>query len=325
MARIRTIKPALVDSVDVAKVSREARYFFTVLLMFLDDEGKCEYMPKRLAGLLYPHDDDVDGKMIAEWTEECIAATLLEKYSVDGKDYLRSPTFLTHQVINRPTPSRCPDPEGHQPEPDSVSNPAALIEDSLNTHGGLTEDSMSIPTLLTEDSRRAHGGLTAQEVGNGKKEIGNRNLVICPADPGGPAEQPPDPPPRTTKAQLVAAGAARCLSHLNQVAGKRYTSARPLVARLNQVRVDELELVLESAMLIVDHKTCQWLGDAKMAPYLRPETLWGQTHWPNYLAEAQQWEEAGRPKIEPKPPRQPGRSPLTGNALAAAAKEAARR
>lgn len=324
MARIRTIKPALVDSTDVAKVSREARYFFTILLMFLDDEGKCEYMPKRLAGLLFPHDEDVDGKMLAGWTEECIAATLLEKYSVGNKDYLRSPTFLTHQVINRPTPSRCPDPEGHQQEPDSVSTHDTLTEDSMNTHGGLTEDSLSTPTQLTEGSLNTHGGLTDQEVGSRKKEIGNRKLLICPADPGGPAVQAPDPPPKSTKAQLVAAGASRCLSHLNEVAGKRYTSAKPLVARLNQVRADELELVVEAAILIVDHKTCQWLGDTKMASYLRPETLWGQTHWPNYLADAQQWDEAGRPSSTQKPSRPNGRT-LTGHTLAAAAKEAARR
>jgi hypothetical protein len=207
MARIRTIKPALVDSKDVAKVSREARYFFTILLMFLDDKGKCEFMPKRLAGLLFPHDEDVDGKMVSAWTEECVAATLLEKYTVNGKDYLRSPTFWKHQVINRPTPSRYPNPDGTE---DSLSKPETLTEGSLRAHGendesslsqsgALTEDSMNTHGGLTEDSLRAHGGLIEgslpwkKEEGSRKKEVGNRELTTTPATATREVEEiPPD-------------------------------------------------------------------------------------------------------------------------------------
>ena len=60
MARIRTIKPEFATSPDTGKLSREARLFFLQLLGQLDDEGRQRWMPKALAGELYPYDDDVE-------------------------------------------------------------------------------------------------------------------------------------------------------------------------------------------------------------------------------------------------------------------------
>lgn len=142
MGRIRTIKPEFCSSSHVAKLSREARLFFLVLLTEADDAGRLPYLKKKLAGTLFPYDDDVTPTMIGTWVDECVAQDMIEVYEAAGNLYLNITNFSKHQVVNRPTPSRNPHPP--------------VIDDSLKDHGGLTEDSLKDQCL---------------EIGNRKEEL----------------------------------------------------------------------------------------------------------------------------------------------------------
>lgn len=146
MARIRTIKPDMGESRDISKLSFAARYFFALLLCHLDDDGRAEWMPKKLVGAMYPHDEDVDPKQLKEWLNECINTDLLRMYEVDGIQYIYSPTFTKHQTINKKTESKCPTP----PRTDQESS-------------------------TTEPLREDYGSTTALEVGKEReKEVGSR-------------------------------------------------------------------------------------------------------------------------------------------------------
>jgi len=125
MARIRTIKPRFATSKDTARLSIPARLFFLQLLTELDDEGRLIYSPKKLAGVLYPHDEDVDGSDIRKWVRECCAATMLVVYKHGDTLYLWAPTFTIHQKINRPSPSVLPGPC----DPESEIQEGAIPED----------------------------------------------------------------------------------------------------------------------------------------------------------------------------------------------------
>jgi len=110
MSRIRTVKPEYWEHPKVAKVSRDARLFFLGLLTECDDEGKLRYNAKRLAGVLFGSDDDVDGTVIDAWAAELERADLAYRYTVGDASLLVVPGFTEHQRVSHPSPSRLPNP-----------------------------------------------------------------------------------------------------------------------------------------------------------------------------------------------------------------------
>lgn len=158
MARIRTIKPDMGESRDIAKLSFAARYFFALLLCHLDDEGRAEWLPRKLTGAMYTHDKAVSDADLEGWLDECCAATVLKRYSVDGVDYIFSPTFKKHQTISKFTGSKCPIPT------DSSTTPVPLQEDSGSNPGKCSD---------------GKGKEVGKEVGSrkGKEEL---PTVLCP-------------------------------------------------------------------------------------------------------------------------------------------------
>lgn len=110
MPRIRTIKPDFWQHPKVTRVSRDARLYFLGLLNEADDAGRLRYSGKRLAGVIFPDDDDVSGAEIDQWTDELEAVGLVLRYTIDGAPLLLVVGFTEHQRINRPSPSRLPAP-----------------------------------------------------------------------------------------------------------------------------------------------------------------------------------------------------------------------
>ncbi len=67
MPRIRSIKPELPRDATLAKVPREMRYTFILLLTQADDDGFFIATPRHLLGALYPHDPDItEGDLVRE-------------------------------------------------------------------------------------------------------------------------------------------------------------------------------------------------------------------------------------------------------------------
>lgn len=128
MARIRTIKPEFWQHPKTAAVSRDARLLFLGLLNEADDEGRMRYSPKRLAGVLFPFDDDVTPALLDRWIGELEFAGLVQRYEVDGGSYLAVCGFSEHQRINRKTDSTLPEPPPHALTEAAVMPPHALTE-----------------------------------------------------------------------------------------------------------------------------------------------------------------------------------------------------
>jgi len=157
MARIRTIKPEFCESQDTAALSRDARLFFLQLLTQVDDDGRYVWSAKRVAGALYPFDDDVTPDMVEGWLAECEARNMAKKYSVGGQSYIILTNFDKHQRINRKTDSKLP--------------PPPFTEDVLGSNQPLelqiTEDAVSIHPQLTEVVHREVEVEREVELGNG--------------------------------------------------------------------------------------------------------------------------------------------------------------
>lgn len=75
--------------------------------------------------------------------------------------------------------------------------------------------------------------------------------------------------------------AKEAIDHLNRVAGKAFKHVHrgDLEARL-------VEYSLEEVKAVIDLKAGEWKGDANMARYLRPETLFNRTKFEAYAADA---------------------------------------
>lgn len=169
MARIRTIKPDSAVSLSTQGVSIEARYFFQNLWCHLDDEGRVEWLPKMILAMIFPSEDDpYTVADLNRWLAELESKDgMLRAYTVDGTKYVEAPKFKDHQVISRPSKSRCPAPP----------------DDSRSTHGGLSEDSVNCakngekclsPEVFepkNPDSMSTHGGLSEDSL-RARKEQG---------------------------------------------------------------------------------------------------------------------------------------------------------
>lgn len=70
MARIRTIKPEFASDEKLAKVSRDARLTFVLLVTQADDDGLVPGQIRQLLGCLYPHDQDVTPPLLRGWLGE---------------------------------------------------------------------------------------------------------------------------------------------------------------------------------------------------------------------------------------------------------------
>lgn len=132
--RIRSIKPEFWRSPDTAQLSYFARLLFVGLWNYVDDSGVGDYDEALIRSDLFPR-DPVDEVSVR------IHAALVELYRSDqvtvyqdqktGRQYLKIVNWH-HQVINRPTKSKKPQP---------TSEDMVLIDLSVNAHMYLIEDS----------------------------------------------------------------------------------------------------------------------------------------------------------------------------------------
>lgn len=126
MARSRTIRPSFFTSFTLAKVSRDARLFFTGLWIEADDEGRVIDSPKRLSGAIFPHDEDVTPVIVDGWLHELEGIEAIERYEVEGGRYLHIREFVKHQKPPHPTPSQLPPPPSRNIQ-ESPVNPSGGI------------------------------------------------------------------------------------------------------------------------------------------------------------------------------------------------------
>lgn len=107
MPRIRTIQPHFPRSTSMTRVSRDARLLFVQLWLAADDAGRLRAAPLALAAQLYPADPDALA-LLAPWLDELEREDCIERYAVEGADYLRIVNWRAYQTIQHSTASRLP-------------------------------------------------------------------------------------------------------------------------------------------------------------------------------------------------------------------------
>ena len=112
MSRIRTIKPESSFNEDNFEIERRlgvaARFAWAMLPCHCDREGRFEWKPKALKAQILPYDEGAD---FAQLLDEWVAKKMVQRYTVDGREYGVVVNFHKHQQINvRECKSRHPAP-----------------------------------------------------------------------------------------------------------------------------------------------------------------------------------------------------------------------
>ncbi len=105
MPRIRSLKPEVARDAKLAKVSRESRYTFLLLLTQADDAGYFIATPRTLLGALYPHDPDVTERTLTKELDSLLALGLLRCFDSEDGVIGQIAKFTNHQKIDHPSTS----------------------------------------------------------------------------------------------------------------------------------------------------------------------------------------------------------------------------
>ncbi|WP_371589107.1 hypothetical protein [Streptomyces virginiae] len=115
MARIRTIKPEMFWSEDLASCDVTAMVTFAGLLTQADDSGRFLAHPAIIAGFVWALRIEHTPAHVARDLDQLAAAGIICRYTgCDDKDYLHFVKWEKHQKIDRPSASRMPRCPVHQ-------------------------------------------------------------------------------------------------------------------------------------------------------------------------------------------------------------------
>lgn len=122
------VKPEFWDDEILAQsTSRDTRLLFIGMWNQSDDYGSVKGNAVWLKSKIFPY-DAIKPETFQKWLDELEKGKWILPYVVAGANYFYIRAFTKHQVINRPSKQRNPEP------------PPEIIEDSLNTHGVLIDE-----------------------------------------------------------------------------------------------------------------------------------------------------------------------------------------
>ena len=144
MARKRMISPEIWESSSFSKLSDFAKLVFIGMISQADDEGKGRASPNILRSKLFPDGEEKRVADIKKALSEIALRMSTTIYEVDGDSFYRLDNWHSWQKIDRPTPSKLPDPpQNNIPagERGRSTQNQNFGKDSSRTRRGLVEGS----------------------------------------------------------------------------------------------------------------------------------------------------------------------------------------
>lgn len=249
MARIRSIKPEFCSSADTGALSRDARLFFLQLLTEADDEGRLLWLPRRLCGLLYPFDEDIEPEDLEKWASECESRSMLTLYRNGGVLYLQITNWAKHQRINRASKSKLP---------------SHFDAGSVILQCGLTEGSVSQHGKHSEQVHREQGtGSREQGRGTGNRESSLRSESSTASPSTDLLGQKPEPADLSARrAERLAAVTEDAIAAYNAVMAKPHGKLAKVSKVGRKTRRDHVRRMLTEASEICFDQ----FGDKRVVP-----------------------------------------------------------
>lgn len=108
MPRIRTVKPEHWEDKELPNISLQAHLLWIGIWNFSDDDGVIENDSVLIRSKVFPRRTDIRIEQVREWIDQLVKARFLVPFEYQGESYLLNRTFVTHQKIDRPQPSKIP-------------------------------------------------------------------------------------------------------------------------------------------------------------------------------------------------------------------------
>ena len=198
MARKRMLDPSIWDDEHVGMLSPNAFRLFICCISNADDDGKLLGSARYLRALAFRFSDDVSVEATAGWLDE-IASKMrsFQRYTVAGREYIRFLKWHEYQVINKPTASKLPDPDGPATPAETddygsttvaLRDDSHLIEEKGSKEKGSKEKRREVRTSESEDESDPFDSDTppdtspVQSVFGYYKERIQPQAKLCPTD-----------------------------------------------------------------------------------------------------------------------------------------------
>lgn len=142
MARGRMISRSISTNGQLKRVSLEADFLFGRMIPHLDRDGRTYGDPDVIKATACPLRAELTAEVVGACLSELAAAELIERYELDGEQYVAFPGFAAHQGgfhYDREAESRIPPPD---------------TEGAVRTNSGLTPDEVR---LIEVKSNKAKG------------------------------------------------------------------------------------------------------------------------------------------------------------------------
>ena len=141
MARKRMLSPDIWESSSFSKLSDFAKLVFIGLISNADDSGKGKANPSYIRSRLFPNDEERRITDIKKALSEIALTMSIILYEVNGDSFYLLTNWARWQKIDRPTPSKIPDPPQSVGERGRTTQNADFDESSTNTRRILDEGS----------------------------------------------------------------------------------------------------------------------------------------------------------------------------------------
>lgn len=172
MARKRMISPEIWESQSFGELSMLAKVLFIGMISQADDDGKGVLSAQLLKSRILPYDElriadidkalreighkpsvNADGDKAREEAGHKLSVTY---YEVEGKRYYCFDNWRKWQTINRPIPSKLPNPPIADGEGEGMHSHEVISEHSVNTHGVISEHSRAIEDIKEKNINNTH-------------------------------------------------------------------------------------------------------------------------------------------------------------------------
>jgi len=217
MPRIRTVKPEFFDDEKLGTVSRDARLIFIGLLIFADDYGVVKGNSRWLKARIFPY-DDIPLEMFEGWLLELTDLGIIAPFTASEETYLYIRNFTKHQVIDRPSKSRNPEP------------PQDILEAKASPRRSLADDSTS-PRRILADGKGEGKGREKEREKEREEEVRS-----APSSPREPETPPAEPSQDSQPGEKIAQSAKPKFGPAELVALWNEAGCRPQVQKLTDDR-----------------------------------------------------------------------------------------
>jgi hypothetical protein len=177
MARGRMISGSIATSESFHAMSEYARLTWCMILPHLDDYGTIEGSAAKLKGLTQP----LSARSVAEVAaavREIVDVEILTAYAVDGRVYLRAPSFDRHQVnLHKRTAPKFPDPEGAEKLTGERYLEMALSRKFPEPPGKSVPREVNEVNEVNEVKRKNSNGEIADAVKSGRSKVKGRTFA----------------------------------------------------------------------------------------------------------------------------------------------------